>query len=151
MPGGCGAPAADRCGPAPAVRAGPAVTTGSPDGLVVGIGARPGCSEDAVRRLLDRVAVAHGLDLASADVATLDRRVGEPGLRAAVAPRVPRGFTATELAGVAVPHPSERVAATTGTPGVAEAAALLAAGPGAELVVPKTTGTGVTAAVARRP
>lgn len=112
---------------------------------------RPGCPERAVRDLLDRVAAEHGLCLRPAVVATLDRRADEPGLRAAVAPRVPHGYAAEELAGVAVSTPDERVAAATGTPAVAEAAALLAAGPGAELVVPKTVGDGVTAAVARRP
>ncbi|ANY10305.1 hypothetical protein AFB00_22525 [Pseudonocardia sp. HH130630-07] len=124
--------------------------TGAPEGLVLGIGARPGCPAAAVRALLDRVAAEHGLDLALAQVATLDRRSAEPGLLAAVAPRVPYGFTVAELAAVAVPHPSGRVAAAVGTAGVAEAAALLAAGPGARLVVPKTAGAGVTAAVARR-
>lgn len=121
-----------------------------PARVAIGIGLRPGTPERAVRELLDRVAAGPGPDLGSAVVATLDRRMTEPGLLAAVAPRVPLGFTPDELAAIAVPNPSERVAAATGAPGVAEAAALLAAGPGAELVVPKTTGDGVTVAVARR-
>lgn len=122
----------------------------------VGVGVRPGTAARAVREVLDRVAAAHsagpgGVDLAGAVVATLDRRADEPGLCDAVAPRVPRGYPADALARVTVPYPSGRVAAATGTPSVAEAAALLAAGPGATLVVPKTTGDGVTVAVARGP
>ncbi|MBC3191245.1 cobalamin biosynthesis protein [Pseudonocardia sp. C8] len=118
--------------------------------IAVGIGLRPGTGATAVRALLEQVAATHGLGLGSAVVATLDRRVDEPGLRAAVAPRVPRGYPAAALAAVPVPNPSPRVAAATGTPGVAEAAALLAAGPCAELLVPRTTGDGVTVAVAAR-
>ena len=52
-----------------------------------------------------------------------------------------RTFAAAALAGVVasgrVPNPSEVVAAAVGTPSVAEAAALLAAGPGAGLVAAK--------------
>ncbi|MFP5070385.1 cobalamin biosynthesis protein [Pseudonocardia nantongensis] len=118
--------------------------------ITVGIGLRPGIGAEPVRTLLDRVAATHGLDLTRATFATLDVRAAEPGLLDALAPAVPCGFTAPALAGVAVPHPSARVAAATGTPGVAEAAALLAAGPGAMLIVPKTAGDGVTVAVARR-
>jgi cobalamin biosynthesis protein CbiG len=49
-----------------------------------------------------------------------------------------------------VPHPAARVAAATGTASVAEAAALLAAGPGAVLVLPKTVFPRTTVAIARR-
>ncbi|OSY37884.1 cobalt-precorrin 5A hydrolase [Pseudonocardia autotrophica] len=110
---------------------------------------RPGVSAAALRALLRRVADEHGLDLDHAVVATLDRRTSEPGLLQAVAPRTPRGYPAEQLAAVVVPTPSDRVAAATGTPAVAEAAALLAAGPGAVLVVPKTAASGATVAVAR--
>lgn len=123
--------------------------------LVLGVGMRPGAPEQAVRALLGRIVARHrpdldDLDVAAAEVVTLDRRAGEPGLLAAVAPRVPRGFATADLAAVAVPAPSDRVARATGTPSVAEAAALLAAGPGATLLVPRTVGDGVTAALARR-
>jgi len=57
-------------------------------------------------------------------------------------------FPASILAVVDVPDPSEVVAAAVGTPSVAEAAALLAAGPGARLVVGKQRGPAATAAVA---
>lgn len=57
-------------------------------------------------------------------------------------------FPSSVLATVGVPTPSDPVADAVGTPSVAEAAALLAAGPGARLVVPKHKGLAATAAVA---
>ncbi len=116
--------------------------------ITVGVGLRPGTPEAAVRALLDRVAAEYGLELGDAVVATLDRRVAEPGLLAAVAPREPHGFAAAALAVVGVARSDARVAAAVGTPSVAEAAALLAAGDGAQLIVGKTAGQGVTVAVA---
>ena len=83
-----------------------------------------------------------------AEVATVDRRSRE---RAIVALGYPlRLFPATDLAAVAVPNPSEVVRAAVGTPSVCEAAALLAAGPGGELVVPKRASATATVAIARR-
>ena len=122
---------------------------------MVGLGCRPGVRaadvSDTVRGLLRRYA----LDPADVRVyATLDARAGEPGLRAVAGPGL-LGYPPEVLARVAVPTPSRRVAAAVGTPGVAEAAALHAAGelagPGgrAELVAAKLAGVGVTAAVAR--
>ncbi|MFN2505715.1 MAG: precorrin-3B C(17)-methyltransferase, partial [Acidimicrobiales bacterium] len=61
-----------------------------------------------------------------------------------------RTFTAGALAQVAVPSPSAVVAAAVGTPSVAEAAALLAAGPEAHLVVTKRASAHATVAIARR-
>ncbi|BBH71271.1 hypothetical protein ACTI_79560 [Actinoplanes sp. OR16] len=80
-------------------------------------------------------------------VATLDQR--EPMMRevAAFFGWETRGFPAAVLAGVRVPTPSAVVAAAVGTPGVAEAAALLAAGPGSSLVLTKTIVGPVTVAV----
>ncbi|GEL26203.1 hypothetical protein PSU4_51570 [Pseudonocardia sulfidoxydans NBRC 16205] len=86
--------------------------------------------------------------------ASIDRRAGEPGLLAAIAPAPLRTYPAAALDAVAVPGPSDRVAEATGTGSVAEAAALLAAGelagPGDEvrLRVAKTVGERCTAAVA---
>jgi cobalamin biosynthesis protein CbiG len=123
--------------------------------LVVGLGCRPGVRAadvgETVRGLLGR----HALDPAGIRAyATLLARTGEPGLRAVAGPGL-LGYPPEVLARVAVPNPSERVNAAVGTPAVAEAAALHAAGelagPGgrAELVAPKLVGVGVTAAVAR--
>jgi histidinol-phosphate aminotransferase len=82
-----------------------------------------------------------------AGLATLDARAAEPGLVAAAAARgwPLTGHPAAVLAGVAVPSPSDRVAAAVGTPSVAEAAALLG---GARLLVGKTVHGRVTVAVA---
>jgi histidinol-phosphate aminotransferase len=81
-------------------------------------------------------------------LATLDTRAGEQGLREAAQRRgwPLTGHPATALAAVAVPGPSDRVAAAVGTPSVAEAAALLGGG---RLVVGKTVHGRVTVAVAR--
>ena len=124
-------------------------------GFVIGIGARRGVRAAAVRALLRRVAQAQRIDLDAAVVATLETKVGEPGLRSALGAVVPVGVPAELLAGVTVPHPGDRAARAVGTPSVAEAAALhtarrLSGGAGpVELVVAKTTGDGVTVAVAR--
>jgi cobalt-precorrin 5A hydrolase len=53
------------------------------------------------------------------------------------------------LAAQDVPSPSGRVAAAVGTPSVAEAAALIAAGDGGVLVLRKCVFTGIAVAVAR--
>ncbi len=59
-----------------------------------------------------------------------------------------RAFTTEQLAEVLVPTPSERVGNAVGAPSVAEAAALLAAGEGASLMVAKQRFGTVTVAVA---
>ncbi|WP_425329135.1 cobalamin biosynthesis protein [Streptomyces eurocidicus] len=61
---------------------------------------------------------------------TAEAKAGEPGLVTAAARLgLPlRAYGAGALAGVAVPDPSAVVLAAVGVPGVAEAAALLAAG-----------------------
>jgi cobalt-precorrin 5A hydrolase/precorrin-3B C17-methyltransferase len=120
-----------------------------PPSLVAGVGASTGAPTEAVSELLDAVLDGAGLTRASvAEVATLDRKTTEPALQALGLPR--RGFTADALRAVAVPTPSAVVAKAVGTPSVAEAAALLAAGPDAELVVPKQANAVATVAIARR-
>ncbi|MFD4373212.1 Rv2231c family pyridoxal phosphate-dependent protein CobC [Streptomyces sp. NPDC058486] len=118
----------------------------------IGVGVRSGATEDEVLALV-RAALAEAGGLPHARVrglATLDARVAAPGIVAAAARLgVPvTGFPAEELAGVAVPHPSEVPLAATGTASVAEAAALRAAGPGAVLLVPKRKSRRVTCAIA---
>jgi cobalt-precorrin 5A hydrolase/precorrin-3B C17-methyltransferase len=61
-----------------------------------------------------------------------------------------RTFTAAALRDVAVPTPSAVVRDAVGTSSVAEAAAILAAGDGGELVVPKQASAHATVAIARR-
>lgn len=120
-----------------------------PPSLVVGVGASSGAPATAAADLLAVALADAGLDPAAVGlVATIDRRAGDEVVTALGHPV--RSFTAAELAPVDVPNPSEVVADEVGTASVAEAAALLAAGPGAELLVPKRKGAAATVAVARR-
>lgn len=120
-----------------------------PPSLVVGVGASTDALGEDAGGLLSDVLSEHGLSPhAVAGVATIDRRAGDPVVTALGLPV--RSFSPDELAGVEVPNPSEVVEAEVGTASVAEAAALLAAGPGAELVVSKQKSPRATVAIARR-
>ncbi len=120
-----------------------------PPSLVVGVGASTDAPASAARALLDETLVEAGLALAAVgSVATIDRRAADAVVTALGLPI--RAFDASTLARVDVPNPSEIVAAEVGTPSVAEAAALAAAGDGAELVVTKRKAATVTLAIARR-
>lgn len=120
--------------------------------IAVGVGASRGCPvdelEDLVADALREAGVTHGAvrALASAEI-----KASEPALIAlARGHRWPlRFFTAARLAAVPVPTPSAVVAGHVGTPSVAEAAALLAAGSRAELLVEKRRSAHATCAVAR--
>lgn len=121
----------------------------TPPSLVVGVGASSDAPAEAAVDLLADVLAEVGLSAdAIVTVATIDRRAGDPVIRSLERHVV--AYTGDELAGVAVPNPSEVVAAEVGTASVAEAAALLAAGPGAELVVTKRKAATATVAIARR-
>ena len=127
----------------------PAQVVLHPPSLVVGVGASSCAPADAATGLLDRALAAAGLATESVgEVATIDRRAGDPVITALRRPV--RAFDAATLASIDVPHPSAVVAAEVGTPSVAEAAALAAAGPAAELVITKQKGVTATVAVARR-
>lgn len=120
-----------------------------PPSLVVGVGTSSDASPEELTAQVE--AVLADADLAPesvAVVATIDRRAEHPAV-VALGRRVV-AYPAETLASVEVPGPSPVVAAAVGTPSVAEAAALLAAGPGATLLVAKTAGAKVTVAVARR-
>lgn len=120
-----------------------------PPSLVAGVGTSTGAPPHRVRALL--CAALDDASLAAeslAAVATIDRRKDEPALVELGLPVV--SFAAHELARVDVPTPSGAVANAVGTPSVAEAAALLAAGPGSTLVVAKRKNDVATVAVARR-
>jgi cobalamin biosynthesis protein CbiG len=84
-------------------------------------------------------------------VATLDRKLAEPGIAAFAARHaLPlRGYAADELALVEVPHPSAAVHQHVGTASVCEAAATLGAD-GGPLVAPKRKSAHATVAVTRR-
>ncbi|GLW69396.1 hypothetical protein Kpho02_16950 [Kitasatospora phosalacinea] len=122
--------------------------------LVLGLGLRRGTPAAELLRAADAALAAHGLDrTAVALVATLDGKLFEPGLQAAARELgVPlTGHPAAVLAAAQVPGGSARVAAAVGTPSVAEAAALVSAGPGARLLAPRTATAAATAALAAPP
>jgi cobalt-precorrin 5A hydrolase/precorrin-3B C17-methyltransferase len=127
----------------------PGVARLHPPSLVVGLGASSTARPCKATSLLNQALAGAGLAPASVvEVATIDKRAGHPVVECLGRPV--RSFPAAALAQVPVPHPSPAVDEAVGTPSVAEAAALLAAGPGASLVVPKQVGSEVTVAVARR-
>lgn len=120
-----------------------------PPSLVAGIGCSTGAPAEEVSALLESVLDGAGLARQSVStVATLDRKAAEPGITALGLPVM--AFEAATLAALDVPSPSEVVRNAVGTPSVAEAAALSAAGPGSELVATKTASAHATVAVARR-
>ena len=111
-----------------------------PPCLWLGIGCERDTSLDLLERLVDRQMEVAGLAReAVAGLVSIDRKADEPALLELARRRQwpLRWFTADALAAVAVPTPSAAVAAEMGTASVAEAAALLAAGPEARLLLPK--------------
>ncbi len=124
--------------------------------LVVGVGASKGASTEGLYEAVCQVLGSAGLDASAvADVATLDAKANEPAI-VELAERLGVGIVALDalvLASVEVPNPSEIVRHAVGTPSVAEAAAVVAAGPGSRLVSMKTVSAtrDSTVAVARRP
>lgn len=120
-----------------------------PPSLVAGIGASSGAPGADIANLLASALNSAGLDIASvSEIATVDLKANEPGILELGLPV--RCFSAECLAAIDVPTPSDTVALAVGTPSVAEAAALRAAGPGGELVVPKQKSSTATVAIARR-
>lgn len=120
-----------------------------PPSLVVGIGASTNAPAEAAADVLREVLEQHSLASESiGTIATIDRRANDVVVTSLDLPV--RSFTAAELNTVEVPNPSEVVQSEVGTDSVCEAAALLAAGPGAELIVQKTKGLTATIAIARR-
>jgi len=116
--------------------------------LVVGVGCSLGCPPAELRALVDAALATAPGDVAA--IATADRREGEPCVVELAARRgVPlRTHGAAALAAVVVPTPSEIVERHVGTPSVAEAAALLTAGPGARLLITKQRSVHATCAIA---
>jgi cobalt-precorrin 5A hydrolase/precorrin-3B C17-methyltransferase len=120
-----------------------------PPSLIAGVGASSGTPAAEVETLLGDVLRDRGLARASvATVATIDLKAVEPGIMSLGLPL--HTFPAAALAAVTVPNPSAVVDDAVGTPSVAEAAALLAAGPDAELLAPKRASAHATVAISRR-
>ncbi|MET9552834.1 precorrin-3B C(17)-methyltransferase [Streptomyces sp. NPDC006645] len=140
-------PTADDTRPTPTVLVtdrtvplGPTDVVLRPPSLVVGVGASRGVGVDEVYGLvLDALRDAGLSALSVVELATVDAKADEPGIVGAAGRLgVPvRTYAAGVLAAVDVPNPSDAPLAAVGTPSVAEAAALTAAGPGGELLVPK--------------
>jgi cobalt-precorrin 5A hydrolase len=129
-----------------------------PRSLVLGIGCDRGAPADLVDRGVEALLAGHGLSPGSIrELATVDLKADEPALLA-LSTRLGaplRTFPAAELdATPGMENPSERVARLVGTRGVAEPAALRAAGQ-ARLLVAKQVytepgaGRSMTLAVAR--
>jgi cobalt-precorrin 5A hydrolase/precorrin-3B C17-methyltransferase len=111
-----------------------------PPSLWLGVGCERDTSLSLLERLVDHTLAAHQLaPEAVAGLASIDRKADEPALLALAAQRQwpVRWFDAASLAAVPVPNPSPAVAQEMGTASVAEAAALRAAGPGAQLLQTK--------------
>ncbi|MGY1453061.1 precorrin-3B C(17)-methyltransferase [Streptomyces sp. SS8] len=130
-----------------------------PPTLAVGVGASRGAPAEEVAALVGQALADAGLSpLSVTELATVEAKAGEEGIvETARRLGVPlRTYPAGELAAVPVPHPSDAPLTAVGTPSVAEAAALLACGEDAELVVPKRKSAPegraamATCAVARR-
>lgn len=124
-----------------------------PPSLVVGVGCSRSAAADDIERLIDAALDEGGLARESvAALASIDLKHDEPGLLAVAERRgLPlRLHSATALAEIEVPNPSAVVRRAVGTPGVAEAAALLESG-GRDLVVSKRRSSDVTVAIARSP
>lgn len=123
-------------------------------GLIAGIGLRPGTQAQEITECLEQALAAAGLsESAVRRIATLQARVGEPGLEA-VALRLGCAITGIPdealkgfEAGCATR--STRISALYGVGSVAEAAALAAAGPGGRLILPRIATARVTCALAR--
>ena len=111
-----------------------------PPALWIGMGCERGTSQDLLERCLSQALAEQGLaSEAVAGIASADRKADETALLAlAKGHGWPlRCFSNAALSAIEVPNPSAVVAAELGTASVAEAAALLAAGPAAQLRVEK--------------
>jgi len=127
-----------------------------PAALALGVGCERGCAPDEVWNLVRATLAEHGLaPEAVACVVSLDLKADEPALHTVAARLgVPaRFFDADRLEAEAprLANPSDVVFREVGCHGVAEGAALAAAGPDASLLVPKRRSARATCAVAEAP
>lgn len=125
-----------------------------PPVLALGLGGERGVAEEELAALVRQTLAVHELSSdAIACVASLELKEDEPALHALAARLgVPaRFFTAARLTHEEprLRTPSEVVRRATGCPGVAEGAALAAAGTAATLIVPKAKSARATCAIAR--
>lgn len=119
-----------------------------PKTLVAGLGCARGTDKSEIVDLVERTFAENGLALQSlAALVSIDIKADEAGLLAAAAHfGVPfQTFKNVDLAAQKVPHPSTIVEKETGTPSVAEAAAMMAG----ELIVEKRKTANATLAISR--
>ena len=120
--------------------------------LVLGLGCERGTAAAEVIGLAEEALRAAGQDRRPVLIASLDTRAGEPAMLAASryfdAPFHTFDAARLEAETPRLANPSDIVFRHTGCHGVAEAAALAAAGAGARLVVPKVRSVHATAAIA---
>jgi cobalt-precorrin 5A hydrolase/precorrin-3B C17-methyltransferase len=122
-----------------------------PRTLTIGVGCERGTSREEVAALIKNTLKENNLAIQSvAGYVSIDVKEDEPAISSLYNVNY---FTAEELNALApkLKTPSDYVLSEVGTPGVAEAAALAAAGPDAELIVPKTKSKRATVAIARAP
>jgi cobalt-precorrin 5A hydrolase/precorrin-3B C17-methyltransferase len=128
----------------------------SPSVLALGIGCERGVNSDELATFLTDIFRKYSLGKhAISCIATIDLKEDERAIReVALSFKVPvRLLTAAELEKeiFRISDPSDYVFATVGSHSVSEAAALVAAGPDGELIVPKQKRRGMTCAVALSP
>lgn len=119
--------------------------------IALGIGCRRNVAAAELRVAAQEILEKHGFRLSEIScVASADVKKEETGLREFAEKLQKRleFFSANELNAVEVPDPSPAAEEHLGIRSVSEAAALLAAGPGARLVIPKTSRENLTVALA---
>ena len=117
----------------------------------VGVGCRRNAPAEEIAAAVDAALETAGLVYDDIDCfASIDLKQDEAGLLEAAknAGKTVRFFTAAELNRIEVPHPSLAAREKLGVNSVSEAAALLAAGPGAQLVLDKQIHSQATVAIA---
>jgi cobalt-precorrin 5A hydrolase/precorrin-3B C17-methyltransferase len=127
-----------------------------PPVLALGVGCERGCPAEELTALVNETIAAAGLAKgAIAVVVSLELKADEPAVHAlANALGVPARFFSAERLEAETPrlaHPSDVVFREVGCHGVAEAAALAAAGSEGELIVTKRKSARATCAIARSP
>ena len=105
-----------------------------PQVLHLGVGCKKQCVPDGIAEYIEKVMHSHGLSpLSLATVGTIELKKDEPLLKA-LQERWKQAkvyiYSAEELSGLEIPHPSQKVYEVTGVYGVAESAALKSGGGG---------------------
>lgn len=118
-----------------------------PDVFTLGVGISSSAGHCDLRAAVSAVLAEAGWELEQVARVGTTTGLAEDDRLVGLGPTVV-GFDRQDLQAVAVPTRPGPVALRLGAPPVAEAAALLAAGPGGRIVVPKHTGRYVTVAAA---